>query len=47
MLCISPFCCIRVTYLFLIFLPDVVFLFKELPRGEWNMAKTKDSFVSL
>ena len=28
-------------------LPDVVFLFKELPRGEWNMAKTKDSFVSL
>ena len=43
---ISPFCCIRVTYLFLI-LPDVVFLFKELPRGEWSMAKTKDSFVSL
>ena len=21
--------------------------FQELPRGEWSMAKTKDSFVSL
>ena len=43
---ISPFCCIRVTYLFLI-LARCGILFKELPRGEWNMAKTKDSFVSL